>query len=33
MAQGIFVITEQREGTFRKVSFEALSEGRRLADA
>ncbi len=33
MAQGIFVITEQRGGTFRKVSFEALSEGRRLADA
>jgi electron transfer flavoprotein alpha subunit len=33
MAQGIFVITEQREGAFRKVSFEALSEGRRLADA
>jgi len=33
MAQGIFVITEQREGLFRKVSYEALSEGRRLADA
>ncbi len=32
MAQGILVITEQREGEFRKVSFEALSEGRRLAD-
>jgi len=32
MAQGVFVITEQREGAFRKVSFEAVSEGRRLAD-
>ena len=32
MGQGIFVITEQREGAFRKVSYEALSEGRRLAD-
>ncbi|MEW5908685.1 MAG: electron transfer flavoprotein subunit alpha/FixB family protein [Thermodesulfobacteriota bacterium] len=33
MGQGIFVITEQREGAFRKVSYEALSEGRRLADS
>jgi electron transfer flavoprotein alpha subunit len=32
MAQGVFVITEQRDGTFRKVSFEAVSEGRRVAD-
>ena len=32
MAQGVFVITEQRDGVFRKVSFEAVSEGRRLAD-
>ncbi len=32
MAQGIFVITEQRDGAFRKVTFEAVSEGRRLAD-
>jgi electron transfer flavoprotein alpha subunit len=32
MAQGIFVITEQRDGELRKVSFEAVSEGRRLAD-
>jgi len=32
MAQGVFVITEQRDGEFRKVSFEAVSEGRRLAD-
>jgi electron transfer flavoprotein alpha subunit len=32
MAQGVFVITEQREGLFRKVSYEAVSEGRRIAD-
>jgi electron transfer flavoprotein alpha subunit len=33
MAQGVLVITEQREGVLRKVSYEAESEGRRLADA
>lgn len=32
MAQGVFVITEQRDGEYRKVSFEAVSEGRRIAD-
>jgi len=32
MAQGVFAITEQRDGELRKVSFEAASEGRRLAD-
>jgi hypothetical protein len=32
MAQGVFVITEQRDGVFRKLSFEAVSEGRRIAD-
>ncbi len=32
MAQGVVVITEQRDGAFRKVSFEAVSEGRRIAD-
>ena len=32
MAQGVFVITEQKDGEFRKVSFEAVSEGRRIAD-
>jgi electron transfer flavoprotein alpha subunit len=32
MGQGVFVITEQRDGAFRKVSFEAVSEGRRVAD-
>lgn len=33
MAEGIVAVTEQRDGTFRKVSYEAVSEGRRLADA
>lgn len=33
MAKGICVITEFRNGAFRKVSFEVASEGRRLADA
>ena len=33
MAQGVLVICEQRDGAFRKVSFEAVSEGRRLADS
>ncbi len=32
MAQGIFVITEQHDGAFRKVTFETVSEGRRIAD-
>jgi electron transfer flavoprotein alpha subunit len=32
MAQGVFAITEQRDGEMRKVGFEAVSEGRRLAD-
>jgi electron transfer flavoprotein alpha subunit len=32
MAQGILVLAEQRSGAFRKVAFEAVSEGRRLAD-
>ena len=32
MPQGVFAITEQRDGVFRKVSFEAVSEGRRIAD-
>lgn len=33
MAQGVVAITEQRDGAFRKVSYEVVSEGRRLADA
>ena len=32
MAQGVFAITEQRDGELRKVSHEVVSEGRRLAD-
>ena len=32
MAKGIWIITEQRGGTLRKISFELVSEGRRLAD-
>ena len=32
MAQGIWIIAEQREGELRKISFELVSEGRRLAD-
>ena len=33
MAQGVFVICEQRDGAFRKITYEAVSEGRRLADS
>ncbi len=33
MAQGVFAIAEQRDGEIRKVSYEMVSEGRRLADA
>lgn len=32
MAQSVLAIAEQIEGVFRKVTFEALSEGRRIAD-
>ena len=32
MAQGVCVITEFRDGAFRRASFEISSEGRRLAD-
>ena len=33
MAQGVMIIAEQRDGEIRKISFEMVSEGRRLADA
>ncbi len=33
MAQGVWTIAEQREGAIRKVTYEIVSEGRRLADA
>jgi electron transfer flavoprotein alpha subunit len=32
MAQGVLVVAEQADGTFRKIAYEAVSEGRRLAD-
>ena len=32
MAQGIWIVAEQRDGELRKISFELVSEGRRLAD-
>ncbi|MCU0584682.1 MAG: electron transfer flavoprotein subunit alpha/FixB family protein [Desulfobacterales bacterium] len=32
MANGVLAITEQREGKFRKVAYEVVSEGRRIAD-
>jgi electron transfer flavoprotein alpha subunit len=33
MAQAVWTIAEQRDGEFRKITFEIVSEGRRLADA
>ena len=33
MAYSVLAVTEQRDGTFRKVTYEILSEARRLADA
>jgi electron transfer flavoprotein alpha subunit len=33
MANGVMAVTEQRDGAFRKVSYEVVSEGRRIADA
>jgi electron transfer flavoprotein alpha subunit len=32
MSQGVIAITEQRDGKFRKISYEVVSEGRRIAD-
>jgi len=32
MSNGVIAITEQSEGLFRKVTYEALSEGKRLAE-
>jgi len=32
MSQSVLAIAEQQEGVFRKVTYEALSEGRRIAD-
>jgi electron transfer flavoprotein alpha subunit len=33
MAQGVWAIAEQRDGVLRKITYEIVSEGRRLADA
>ena len=33
MAQGVMAIVEQRDGELRKISYEMVSEGKRLADA
>jgi len=33
MSNGVIAITEQSEGVFRKVAYEALSEGKRLAES
>jgi len=33
MAQGVWAIAEQRDGELRKITYEIVSEGRRLADA
>jgi electron transfer flavoprotein alpha subunit len=33
MGQGVLVVAEQRDGEYRKVAYEAVSEGRRIADA
>jgi len=33
MSQGVLAITEQIDGVFRKVTYEALSAGRRIADS
>lgn len=33
MAQGVWVVAEQRDGEIRKITYEVVSEGRRLADA
>jgi electron transfer flavoprotein alpha subunit len=33
MPQGVMTIAEQRDGEIRKISYEIVSEGRRLADA
>jgi len=33
MSQGVMIIAEQRDGDVRKISYELISEGRRLADS
>ena len=33
MSQGVIAVAEQADGVFRKVTYEALSEGKRIADS
>ena len=33
MAQGVWIVAEQRDGEIRKITYELVSEGRRVADA
>ena len=33
MAKGVMIVAEQRDGDIRKISYELVSEGRRLADS
>ena len=33
MAKGVWIVAEQRDGAFRKISFELASTARKLADA
>jgi electron transfer flavoprotein alpha subunit len=33
MAQGVWTIAEQRDGEIRKITYEIVSEGKRIADA
>jgi electron transfer flavoprotein alpha subunit len=33
MAQGVWIVADQRDGEIRKITYELVSEGRRLADA
>ena len=32
MAQGVLIVAEQRDGMFRKITYEAVSEARRIAE-
>ncbi len=32
MAKGVWIVAEQRDGAFRKISFELASTARKLAD-
>ena len=32
MAKGVWIVAEQRDGAYRKISFELASTARKLAD-